>query len=154
VKRIALLGIILAGLLAGTAQGAGVYVAKVPGRVLFERVPHLPTAKGKIRLPATLEPVLIAAQSYWGVEYPPLCYNGAIFLGDPGPEDAGRATMPTRAGTACEMTIDPNSTPEERCRIGVHEFGHWLGLPHTSNPADVMYELGDWWAVVPPCEGP
>lgn len=141
--------------LAGTAQAAGIYVSKAPGRMLFERSPHLLTIKGKIWLPAPLVGPLKAAQAYWGVEYPSRCFDGELAYGTPLSEEgeamAATSTLAERPGEYCEMTVSPALGPEAQCRAVVHEFGHWRGFGHTTNPADVMYEGGPWWAVIPQC---
>lgn len=156
-KRILVIGVVLAGLLAGTAQGAGVYVAKAPGRLTFERSPHLPTVKGKILLPTALRPALVAAQLYWGVEYPSHCFDALISYGTPtsaeGESVAGEATETVEPETACYMVVSATLTPEAQCQVVVHEFGHWRGFGHSANPADVMYEGGPWWAAIPECSG-
>lgn len=141
--------------LGGSAQAAGIYVSKAPGRVTFERSPHLPTVYGKIWLPAALRPSLEAAQTYWGVEYPSHCSSARMLYGLPLSEEdaevAATATLTQGPEEACEMTISPALSPEAQCRVVVHEFGHWRGFDHSTNPADVMYEGGPWWATVPEC---
>jgi hypothetical protein len=110
---------------------------------------------GEIVYPGQLGRALVAAESYWGVIYPPLCETAEIILAFPAtPDTAGEATLAQAPGEDCSMDIRPNLVEPQLCPAVVHEYGHWLGFEHTQNPADVMYEDGPWWAAIPECESP
>lgn len=85
---------------------------------------------------------LQAAAEYWGVSSPPLCASTAVeFDATLPPEVVGRATVPTEAGTACEMQIVPAAVAGGlyfQCVTVVHEFGHWLGLEHSADVSSPM----------------
>lgn len=149
-KRVLLLGVVLAVLAAGSAEarvGISDAIAVEVPRAPVEALP--PT----IQMPPSLAADIAAAVSYWGVPYPPLCLSATVSEAAlTRPNVIAEATQPVAAGTVCEMRvrIGPDS-PGERCRAIVHEYGHWLGLGHTDNKLDVMYRFGPYWANIPQC---
>lgn len=100
------------------------------------------------------------AQEYWG--YEPTCPGGYhVYVNNitdqpnnpdgTGTNAAGEASVP-----GCSMRIipsyweeklTPGAQTEDTCAVFVHEYGHSLGHPHTTNPNSVMnpftmYEQG------------
>jgi hypothetical protein len=110
----------------------------------------------EVKAPLHMATEVAAAQAYWGNSHPPLCSALAvIFEGTPSwnPSSAGEATRPTSPNTLCLMAVIPTDDAALRCRIIVHEYGHWLGLDH--EPTDrlsPMYIDGPYWAPLPECD--
>jgi hypothetical protein len=94
------------------------------------------------------------AQEYWGTT-PTDCstltveFDATDILSDGA---SGEATRPTGPGTPCLMRIARGMGVWAQCRVVVHEYGHWVGLRHSSDRHSVMYFEGPYWADVHGCD--
>jgi hypothetical protein len=109
---------------------------------------------GAAPAPATLQGDLDAAAAYWQQSVPSQCSSGTIssvtklpgrVLGEASLSNPGQSSP-------CTMKISRGMTHRLRCLVVVHEFGHWLGLPHASDRHDVMFPVINPEMVVPECE--
>jgi hypothetical protein len=100
------------------------------------------------------------AQAYWG--YEPVCPGGYhVYVNNitdqpNNPDGTGTNAAGEAAVPGCSMriipsyweeTLSPGTQTEDTCAVFVHEYGHSLGHPHTTNPNSVMnpftmYEQG------------
>jgi hypothetical protein len=83
-----------------------------------------------------LFPLLIIAAAFWGQT--PACGQPTITQAELGPSVAGLADLST-----CSITL-ANELPLGagwQCMVAVHEYGHLLGMPHSSDPTNVMYPV-------------
>jgi hypothetical protein len=100
------------------------------------------------------------AQEYWG--YEPVCPGGYhVYVNNitdqpnnpdgTGTNAAGEAEVPGCSmriiPSYWEETLSPGAQTEDTCAVFIHEYGHSLGHPHTTNPNSVMnpftmYEQG------------
>lgn len=163
VKRIGLVGVLLAVVLCGSAQAG---LRPVQFGLGYPATAPL-TATQKAAGPAV-------AATYW--RRAPACGIPSIVWGVPGPEDGGLGEETTGAAWAdyakCRIIIrplvgldgriDPRYSWPDYCVAVAHEWGHLLLGPtyfqavnssdaaHSPDPRDVMYQPGDP-ASVPPC---
>ena len=64
----------------------------------------------------------------------------------------GTVPDPTQSGP-CAMEISAGMNHRLRCLVVVHEYGHWLGLGHSSDRHDPMFPVIDPKNLtVPQCE--
>jgi hypothetical protein len=102
--------------------------------------------------PATLSGDLDAAASYWHQNVPARCSTEVIGFGELPNLILGQATVPDPVTSGpCEMTIKSGLSRRLRCMTVVHEYGHWLGLEHSTNRHSPMYPVIDKGATVPQC---
>lgn len=83
-----------------------------------------------------LLPLLVIAAAFWGQS--PACGYPDIEAVDLPPPIVGLADS-----EACSISIrrDVLSTPGLGCEVALHEYGHLLGLGHSTNPNNVMYPV-------------
>jgi Matrixin len=104
--------------------------------------------------PATLAGDLDAAAAYWQQNAPARCSTQVAGYGKLPSPVLGRATIPDPLESGpCEMTIELGLSRRLRCMTVVHEYGHWLGLEHSTNRRSPMYSVIDSGAIVPECGG-
>ena len=102
--------------------------------------------------PATLQGDLDAAAAYWQ-SAPAGCSTEALSYAQLPGGVLGEATIPDPAESGpCLMTIKPGLPRRLRCMTVVHEYGHWLGLPHSKDKRSPMFPIIDRGAVVPECD--
>lgn len=87
-----------------------------------------------------------AATEYYAGYEPGLCGAYVVEWDSPRPAErdpsyAGFATQPAQHMPECDIAIGPTKGEGVyyRCIIYAHEYGHTLGLGHSSNVHDVMY---------------
>jgi len=83
---------------------------------------------------------LQVAQEYWGTASPPKCASTTIVNEDDPLWNSAAATVPTQPGTNCQMWLPPNLSVYFGCRLEVHEYGHWMGEPWTTDPKSIMFD--------------
>jgi hypothetical protein len=109
---------------------------------------------GPAAAPATIHGDFDAAAAYWGAT-PTNCTTESVSARRMPPRVLGEATIPDPAVSGpCEMEITRGMNHRMRCLVVVHEYGHWLGLHHTSVRTDPMFPVVNPRMVVPQCEKP
>lgn len=132
---------------AGSAEAVGLDQARV-----VVAAPESP-APSLIQAPPHMAAEIAAAQSYWGVAFPPLCRSAVIIEGVPAsPGAMAEASTPYQGDSLCVMTVSPTPDAAYRCRVVVHEFGHWLGLGHVEDRLSPMFSGGSYWSRLPQCD--
>lgn len=80
------------------------------------------------------------------------CGHGTF---DPPPPGVAPGAAWAEVG-GCRVWVDPTHWAQfgesHRCVLVAHELGHLLGLGHTEDRRDVMYEGGPWWSTVSACD--
>jgi len=92
------------------------------------------------------------AVAWWG-QSPTLCGEVVKSVSAPIQEAAGEATQPVESQPVCYLTISPGivSSPGVLCLVMRHEVGHLLGYGHSTDPASVMFPDSDDLSIVPAC---
>lgn len=111
-----------------------------------------PTPVNPPSYPITVQEDLAAAAAYWE-QTPPLCISEEVAEGIPRTPDAwGEGTQPIRPAH-CIMVVDAEVPEPYRCRVVVHEYGHWLGYGHSADEDSPMAPVVSLKPVIPQCEG-
>lgn len=90
------------------------------------------------------------AESPDDVFHPTPCFMRVITIGQL--VDRVEHLLPTEPGWVPSPTEYTARALEIRCRVVVHEYGHWLGLGHSTDPLNPMFTPISFRAVIPGCE--
>ena len=108
---------------------------------------------GPAPAPATLQGDLDAAAAYWHQPVPARCSTESVWSAPLPRGVLGEATVPDPVQSGpCEMEVSPGMTRRVRCLVVVHEYGHWLGLGHSTDRRSPMFPKIDPNLVLPECE--
>jgi hypothetical protein len=109
-------------------------------------------ALGPAPAPATLQGDLGAAAAYWQAT-PANCSTESVASARLSPDMLGEATVPDPVQSGpCMMKVSPGMTRRLRCLVVVHEYGHWLGLHHSTDRHNIMFPVMTPRMVIPECE--
>ena len=101
--------------------------------------------------PATVQGDFAAAASYFDQDTPIDCSTESVSSATLPGRELGEATVPSEI-EPCIMKISRGMTHRLRCLVVVHEYGHWLGLHHSSDRRNVMFPVIRPDLHVPACE--
>jgi hypothetical protein len=109
---------------------------------------------GPAPAPATMQGDLAAAATYWQQPVAAHCSSESISSAAMPGRVLGEATVPDleEQSEPCMMKINSGMTHRLRCLVVVHEYGHWLGLDHSTNRKNPMFPIIEPTLVVPECE--
>lgn len=77
------------------------------------------------------------AEAFWQRQ-PTSCTSVTQEVGIVRSGERGWATVPAAPGP-CRIVVAPGLSAPWLCEVMTHEYGHLLGLGHSSDPADAMY---------------
>jgi hypothetical protein len=101
--------------------------------------------------PATVQGDFAAAASYFDQAAPIDCSTESVSSAPLPGRELGEATVPSQL-EPCVMRIKRGMPHRLRCLVVVHEYGHWLGLHHSSDRGNVMFPVIRTDLVLPACE--
>lgn len=79
------------------------------------------------------------AEAFWQRQ-PTNCTSIAKEVGVLAGGEDSWASVPSAPGP-CRIEVAPGLSPPWLCEVMTHEYGHLLGLGHSTDPADVMYPV-------------